>query len=61
MENNTIVNNSDMNEAHRSHIVKLIHQKGVCSRAELAKATGLTQASITKITASLIDSGVLSE
>ena len=27
MENNTIVNNSDMNEAHRSHIVKLMPEK----------------------------------
>ena len=61
VENNPIVNNSDMNEAHRAHIVKLLNRNGVCSRAELAKMTGLTQASITKITAALIDEGILSE
>lgn len=61
MDNISIVNNSDMNEAHRSHIVKLLNRNGVCSRAELAKMTGLTTASITKITAALIGEGILSE
>ncbi len=50
-----------MNEAHRAHIVKILNRNGVCSRAEMAKMTGLTQASITKITAALIDEGILSE
>ncbi len=58
---NPIVNNTDMNEAHRSIIVKILHQKGVCSRAEIAKITGLTQASITKIVSSLIDMGIVYE
>ncbi len=65
MGNNPIVNNSDMNEAHRAQLLKIIHQKElqneICSRAELAKMTGLTQASITKIVASLIESGIVLE
>ncbi|SEL40975.1 MULTISPECIES: ROK family transcriptional regulator [unclassified Butyrivibrio] len=65
MDNNPIVNNSDMNEAHRAQLLKIIHQKElqneICSRAELAKMTGLTQASITKIVASLIESGIVLE
>ncbi|MBR1876141.1 MAG: ROK family transcriptional regulator [Lachnospiraceae bacterium] len=61
MDINAIVNNTDMNEAHRSLIVKILHQKEVCSRAEIAKITGLTQASITKITASLIEMGIVYE
>ena len=61
MKINPIVNNSDMNEAHRSVIVKLLQQKELCTRAEIAKLTGLTQASITKIVSSLIDMGIVLE
>ncbi|WP_026527891.1 ROK family transcriptional regulator [Butyrivibrio sp. VCD2006] len=65
MVKNPIINNSDLNEAHRAQIVKIIHQKEkqneICSRAELAKMTGLTQASITKIVAQLIDEGIVIE
>ncbi len=61
MNINPIVNNSDMNEAHRSLIVKILHQKETCSRAELAKITGLTQASITKIVSTLINDGIVFE
>ena len=61
MKINPIVNNSDMNEAHRSVIVKILQQKEICTRAEIAKLTGLTQASITKIVSSLIDMGIVLE
>ncbi len=65
MYKNSIVNNSDLNEAHRAQILRIIHQKEIqseiCSRAELAKITGLTQASITKIVAPLIDGGIVVE
>lgn len=65
MYKNSIVNNSDLNEAHRAQILRIIHQKEIqgeiCSRAELAKITGLTQASITKIVAPLIDEGIVVE
>ncbi len=53
-------NNSDLTEMNRSAIVKILQQK-VCSRAEIARITGLTQASITKITAVLIEMGIVSE
>ncbi len=56
-----VVNNSDLTEVHRSEIVKILQQKEVCSRAEIAKITGLTQASITKIVGNLIDMGIISE
>jgi predicted NBD/HSP70 family sugar kinase len=46
---------------NRSAIVKILQQRDVCSRAEIAKITGLTQASITKITAVLIEMGIVSE
>ena len=54
-------NNSDLTEMNRSAIVKILQQRDICSRAEIAKITGLTQASITKITAVLIEMGIVSE
>lgn len=54
-------NNSDLTEMNRSVIVKILQQREVCSRADIARITGLTQASITKITATLIDMGIISE
>ncbi|MHC1684707.1 MAG: ROK family protein [Clostridiaceae bacterium] len=54
-------NNNDVLEMNRSLVVKLLKQKKVCSRADLAKAAGLTQAAITKIVAALINMGIVSE
>ncbi len=54
-------NNSDLTEMNRSVIVKILQQKEVCSRAEISKITGLTQASITKIVAVLMDMGIVTE
>lgn len=54
-------NNNDLVEMNRSAIVKILQQKQVCSRADIAKITGLTQASITKIVAVLIEMGIVSE
>ena len=58
---NPIVNSSDLNEVHRSSIVRILKRNENCSRADIAKLTGLTQASITKIVASLIDMGIVLE
>ncbi len=58
---NPIVNSTDLNEVHRASIVKILQRNENCSRADIAKLTGLTQASITKIVASLIDMGIVSE
>ena len=52
---------SDMSEFNRSRLIRLICARGVCSRADLARDMGLTPAAITKITAKLIDLGVISE
>lgn len=54
-------NNSDLTEMNRSLILKILKQKGVCSRAELAKQTGLTNAAITKIVSALINIGIVNE
>ena len=54
-------NTSDLTEMNRSAIVRILQQKEVCTRAEIAKLMGLTQASITKLVAYLIDMGIVSE
>jgi predicted NBD/HSP70 family sugar kinase len=54
-------NNSDLTEMNRSAVVKILQQQEVCSRADIARQTGLTQAAITKIVASMIEMGIVSE
>ena len=54
-------NNSDLSEMNRSAIVKILQQSEVCSRADIAKEMGLTQASITKLVGVLIEMGIVSE
>jgi predicted NBD/HSP70 family sugar kinase len=54
-------NTSDLTEMNRSAIVRILQQREVCTRAEIAKMMGLTQASITKLVAYLIDMGIVSE
>lgn len=54
-------NNSDLTEMNRSAIVKILQQQEVCSRADIARQTGLTQAAITKIVASMMEMGIVSE
>lgn len=54
-------NNSDLTEMNRSAVVKILQQREVCSRADISKQMGLTQASITKIVAALMEMGIVSE
>ena len=54
-------NNSDLTEMNRSAVVKILQQREVCSRADIAKETGLTQAAITKIVAELMRNGIVTE
>jgi len=54
-------NNSDLNEINRSGIVKILQQQEVCSRADIARQMGLTQAAISKIVASMIEIGIVEE
>ncbi|MBU9710515.1 ROK family protein [Evansella tamaricis] len=55
------VNFEDVQKMNRSIILKLIRKYGVCTRAKLASDTGLKQASITKIVASLIEFDIVKE
>ncbi|TPF97245.1 NagC family transcriptional regulator [Bifidobacterium sp. UTCIF-39] len=52
---------ASMAELNRSRIIQLLHRDGICSRAHIARKLDLTPAAITKITAQLIDMGVVSE
>ena len=54
-------NNDDLTEMNRSAIVKILQQREVCSRADIARQIGLTQAAITKIVAALIEMGIVAE
>jgi len=54
-------NQDDLQRLNRSLVMRLIHKNELCSRAELAKQSGLTKASITVITQQLIDAGVVKE
>ena len=51
----------DMQEMNRSLVVRLLRNKQKCSRVDLAKATGLKQATITNIINDFIDWGLVIE
>lgn len=61
MQTMTGNNNSDLTEMNRSAVVKILQQREICSRADIARQIGLTPAAITKITAALIEMGIVSE
>ncbi len=54
-------NNRDMTEMNRSAVVKILQRVEICSRADLARQTGLSQAAITKIVAVLMEMGIVVE
>lgn len=54
-------NYTDLLVGNRSLIAKLLMKTGGCTRSELAKMSGLSQAAITKITSSLIELGIIEE
>lgn len=54
-------NLEDIQEMNRSLIIRLLHKLQLCSRAELAKETGLKQATITNIINDLIKLGLVKE
>ncbi len=54
--NNFIVLNTN-----RALVIQHLKRYGVCTRAEISRAIGLTNASITKIVATLMELGVVSE
>jgi len=61
MRGTTGGNNSDLTEMNRSAVVKILQRQEICSRASIARQTGLTQAAITKIIATLMDMGIVTE
>lgn len=54
-------NHGDVQEMNRSLLIRLMRQMPVCSRADLAKATGLERATITNIIKDLMDWGLVKE
>ncbi|WEV64932.1 ROK family transcriptional regulator [Bifidobacterium sp. ESL0732] len=52
---------SVVSERNRSRTLWHLYHYGISSRAQIAKALGLTPAAITKITARLIDAGIVAE
>ncbi|MCI9553285.1 MAG: ROK family transcriptional regulator [Acutalibacter sp.] len=54
-------NHGDVAIENKSSIIKYLRRSGVCSRAQIAQAVGLTQASISKIIAQLKSEGIVFE
>ncbi|MBT1164148.1 ROK family transcriptional regulator [Bifidobacterium felsineum] len=52
---------ASVSESNRSRILQHLYHHGISSRAQIAKALDLTPAAITKITARLIEAGVIEE
>ena len=55
------LNNEDLLMSNRAVILQCLKRNGVCSRADLAKETGLTQATISKIMSALIELNIVHE
>lgn len=54
-------NNENIQEMNRSLVLRLLFEMQVCSRADLARASGLKQATITNIVNDLIEWGIVEE
>jgi len=54
-------NLEDVQEMNRSLVLKLVRKKQICSRAELARDSGLNQSTITNIVNEMINSGLIVE
>ena len=51
----------DARRANRSHLLRTLHRDGPLSRADLAKITGLSRASVSAVVRDLLDDGVVEE
>ncbi len=58
---NTTATQATVAESNRSRIMQHLYHNGISSRAQIAKALGLTPAAISKITAQLIEAGAIEE
>ena len=54
-------NQINMQDSNRAEVLRFLALHPGCSRAQLGEATGLTQASMTKIVRSLTKSGLIYE
>lgn len=54
-------NNEDVMNMNRIMVIQYLQRNGVCSRAQISNAIGLTQASISKMTANLIQYNIIQE
>ena len=54
-------NSNDIFNMNQSTLLHLIQRSKICSRVELARSTGLTQAAITKIISKLLSYGIIEE
>ena len=54
-------NQASIQEANRTLVMRLLKRRGLCSRVELARMTGLKQATITNIISDLIRMGLVYE
>jgi predicted NBD/HSP70 family sugar kinase len=57
----TAPSQAKVSESNRSRILHHLFRNGISSRAQISKALGLTPAAITKITARLLDAGIIEE
>lgn len=55
------ISQATLSESNRSHVLRYLYLNGVSSRAQIARALGLTPAAITKITARLLGDGIIAE
>lgn len=53
--------NEDLLMSNQSVVMQRLKRNGICSRADIAKETGLTQAAVSKIISLLIDYGLVHE
>jgi len=56
-----VTTNEDMVNLNRALILQYIQQNGICTRANISKAIGLTSASISKIISGLLKDGLVEE
>lgn len=61
MRNKTVGSFSLIKQINTTLILRMIHECGLISRAEIAKETGLTPATVSNLTAELIDRGLILE
>lgn len=54
-------NNEDVSSMNKAVIIRYLQRNGICTRAQISKAIGLTQASISKTVSVLIEEGIVEE